>query len=87
MAFYKILLKKSAEKELRHFPRHFIHKVLDKIKALSDNPRPVGSEMLAGENAYFRVRQGDYRIVYEIDDTNHEVTVIKIGHRSEVYRK
>ncbi len=59
--------------------------ILQKIDALRDDPRPPGSVKLAGEEHY-RVRQGDYRIVYEIRETKLFITVIKIGHRREVYR-
>ena len=85
MASYKILFKKSAEKELRAILKPHLTKIVEKIKLLSQNPRPHGTQMLKGEDRYFRFRQGDYRIIYEVHDSEHTVTIIKIGHRREVY--
>jgi len=61
-------------------------RVTDKIRALSKTPRPSGSEKLS-DREQFRIRQGDYRIVYEIDDEQHTIHIAKIGNRKEVYRK
>ncbi len=86
MASYKISVKKSAEKELRAILGPYLKKIVKKIDNLSVNQRPAGCEMLAGEERYFRIRQGDYRIVYDVNDASREVTIVKIGHRREVYR-
>ncbi len=86
MASYKVLFKKSAEKELRAVPSYQLPKIIEKIKSLSGNPRPHGSELLKGDERYFRVRQNDYRIIYGIDDPAEEIIIIKIGHRREVYK-
>ncbi|MHB0887045.1 MAG: type II toxin-antitoxin system RelE family toxin [Bacillota bacterium] len=59
--------------------------MVSRIQALSDNPRPPGGEKLSGQERY-RIRQGDYRILYEVDDARQAVTIVKIGHRREVYR-
>ncbi len=83
---YKLLLKKSAEKELRDIPKIIFFKIVAKIRSLSSEPRPHGCESLAGSEKHYRVRQNDYRIVYVIDDQKKEVTVVKIGHRGDVYR-
>ena len=83
--FYKIIIKRSAEKELRHVPKVDLARMMLKIKNLSFNPRPVKCEMLKGEDRYFRIRQGDYRIVYEVNDQERIINVTKIGHRREVY--
>ena len=85
MALYKILFKRSAEKELRKVPSSHISSIINKIQSLSKNPRPVGVQMLKGEGRYFRLRHTDYRIIYEVDDAEREVIIIKIGHRREVY--
>ena len=85
MDSYKLFFKRSAEKELRAVPKSYLPKIIEKIKTLSQNPRPHGVQMLKGESRYFRLRQGDYRIIYEVDDPNQKVTMIKIGHRREVY--
>lgn len=86
MASYKILIKRSAEKELRKIPSSELSRVMQKIGALADNPRPTGVQILKGEDRYLRLRQGDYRIIYEVDDIKREITVMKVGHRREVYR-
>lgn len=83
---YTILFKRSAEKELRGIPQPDLARILRKITTLSDHPRPAEIQMLKGDNCYFRLRQGDYRIVYEVDDASQEVAIIKIGHRREVYK-
>ena len=82
---YSVRIKKSAEKELRGLPKKTLKQVLSRIRALAGNPRPVGCERSAGGN-WYRVRQGDYRVVYVIDDDELLVEVVKIGHRKEVYR-
>jgi len=63
-----------------------LRRVTERIRGLAQNPRPSGSEKLSGQDRY-RIRQGDYRIVYAIDDETRTVEVVKIGHRREVYRK
>ena len=83
---YKLLVKKSAEKELRTIPKPFLSKIVSKILLLSSNPRPHGSEPLAGSGEHYRIRQNDYRIVYTVNDHRKEVVLVKVGHRSDVYR-
>jgi len=83
---YKLLIKPSAIKELEAIARKDLLRIVDRIQALADEPRPQGSEKLSGEDKY-RVRRGSYRVVYQIDDSAHEVTIVKIGHRREVYRE
>ncbi len=85
MAKYKITIKKSAAKELEDIPQRGLRKIIKRIRALAQNPRPPGSQKLSAQQRY-RVRQGDYRIVYSIDDANHIVDIFKIGHRKEIYR-
>lgn len=85
MGSYNLFFKASAKKELRKIPPPFLRKILSKIEMLSSEPRPFGVKLLKGENRYYRIRQGDYRIVYEVDDALHTVTVIAAGHRGEVY--
>lgn len=86
MASYSLFVKRSAEKELRKIPSKDLSKIVQKIKALSNHPRPAGCEILEGDDVLYRIRQGDYRIVYEIDDSLQQIAVLKIGHRREVYR-
>lgn len=85
MATYKILIKPSAVKELEAVPRKDRLRIVRKIHGLSSEPRPEGAEKLSGQDRY-RIRQGDYRVVYVIADPEHTVVVFKIGHRGQVYR-
>lgn len=82
---YSLLVKRSAERELRKVPRADLQRITQRIKDLAAIPRPSGSEKLAGQDSY-RIRQGDYRIVYTVDDNQRLIEIIKIGHRREVYR-
>jgi len=86
VANYKILIKSSAAKELARLSKKDVRRITSRIKSLSTNPRPHGSEKLSAQERY-RIRQGNYRIVYSIEDDKLVVSVIKIAHRSEVYRK
>ena len=87
MAEYRLLLKASAAKEIEALgTKADRRRVIQRIEALSIDPRGQGSEKLAGYVDRYRVRQGQYRIVYLIDDKSHEVTVFKVAHRKDVYR-
>ena len=85
MASYRLLIKESAARELEGLGLADRRRIVDRILSLSDNPRPAGSEKLSGQEKY-RVRQGDFRILYEVADRSQTVTIVKIGHRREVYR-
>ena len=86
MAKYKILIKASAAKEIERFPtRKDRRRVVEKIRKLADDPRPEGCEKLSGQDRY-RVRQGNYRIIYSIADDRLVVHVVKVGDRKDVYR-
>ena len=85
MDVYKLLIKPSAVKELEAIPGEDRRRIIRRIESLVADPRPPSCEKLSGEDKY-RVRQGDYRIVYFVSDESREVTVFKIGHRREVYR-
>jgi mRNA interferase RelE/StbE len=87
VASYKLSIKPSAGKELEAVGSKADRtRIVAKIAALATNPRPHGSEKLAGYDDRYRIRQGNYRVVYEIDDAASHVTIYKIGHRREVYR-
>ena len=87
MASYSVLIKTSAAKELEVVePRTVRARIVSRIQGLAENPRPRGSQKLAGEAERYRIRQGAYRIVYSVDDEPRTVTVVKIGHRRDVYR-
>ncbi len=83
---YSLVIKKSAERELRTVPKPDLRRITERMRGLAQDPRPAGSEKLSGQDRY-RVRQGDYRIVYAVDDETRTVQVVKVGHRREVYRK
>lgn len=85
MEKYKIEFKRSASKEIRALPSKEIKKILAKINTLVENPRPADSTKLSGEDKY-RVRCGDYRIVYAIEDKVLTVYVVKVAHRKDAYR-
>lgn len=87
MALYKLSIKPSAGKELEAVgSKSDRSRLVARIAALAANPRPHRSEKLAGYDDRYRVRHGNYRVVYEIDDDASHVTIYKIGHRREVYR-
>jgi mRNA interferase RelE/StbE len=84
VASYSVI-KRPAAKELERLPDKTRRLVADRIQALGAEPSPAGCEKLTGENLY-RIRQGDYRVVYSITDAELTVLVIRIGHRRDVYR-
>jgi len=86
VAHYSVLIVRSAAKELEAVPLKDRRRLVQRIRALADDPRPPGCQKLSGEEKY-RVRQGDYRILYEIVDDTLVVTVIRVGHRRDVYRR
>lgn len=87
MASYRLRIKSSAGKELEAVDSKADRTcIIAKVAALAENPRPHGCEKLAGYDDRYRIRQGNYRVVYEIDDDISQVTIYKIGHRREVYR-
>lgn len=85
MESYKVLIKPSAARELEVIPRKDRLRLAAKISDLAGNPRPSGSEKLSAREQY-RVRQGQYRVVYSISDAEKTVLVVKVAHRREVYR-
>jgi mRNA interferase RelE/StbE len=85
MESYRIGFRASAEKELRKLPAADLPLLIERISALAGNPRPQGSQKLSAEEKY-RIRQGDYRIVYSVDDRKKAVLIVKIGHRKDIYR-
>jgi len=85
VASYRLLIKPSAAKDLEALPQKDRKRAVSKIQRLGRDPRPTGAEKLSGQDKY-RVRQGDYRILYAIDDLSATVLIVKIGHRRDVYR-
>ena len=85
MGEYRILFRESVYKDLRSIPIGDVTRILDRISSLARDPRPAGCEKLTGQERY-RVRQGNYRIIYSIHDDRGEVRVVRVGHRKDVYR-
>jgi mRNA interferase RelE/StbE len=85
MAAYNIYFKDSVRKDLESVPKNDLLRIMERIASLAEDPRPIGCEKLSGQEKY-RVRQGNYRIIYSIQDTELTVWVVKVGHRREVYR-
>jgi mRNA interferase RelE/StbE len=87
VAAYKVLIKPSAAKEIDAVgAKKDRQRIVTRILALTDEPRPVSCEKLAGAAGRYRVRQGQFRIVYAINDASRTVEIVKVGHRREVYR-
>lgn len=82
---YRILILPRADQELDGLPTDEQQRISEAIDNLAENPRPAGCLKMRGEDAW-RIRVGDYRVVYEIDDAGRKVTVIQVGHRRDVYR-
>ena len=85
MANYKLVFKKSVTKDLKNIPNKDVKRILNTIESLSDNPRAEGCIKLSGQERY-RIRQGLYRIIYEIQDLELIIMVVKVAHRSDVYK-
>ena len=86
MASYNVTIAKSAAKEIERVPLKDRRRIVARIRALAEDPRPPGHEQLTGEEKY-RVRQGNYRILYEIVDADLIVSVVRVGNRRDVYRR
>ena len=82
---YQVIIKRSAEKELDALQESIHERIVKRLLVLEGNPRPSGIKKLQGQESY-RLRVGDYRVLYTIDDKIKKVVVLSIGHRREVYR-
>jgi mRNA interferase RelE/StbE len=82
---YRVTLKSSAEKEFFRLPEPISVRIFTRIKTLGTDPRPQGCKKLRGGHDAWRIRVGDYRVIYTIDDKEKNVKVTRIGHRREVY--
>jgi mRNA interferase RelE/StbE len=84
---YRVQFAKSAEKELQKFPKKVILAIVETIEGLQDNPRPHGYKKLKGTDTdFYRVRSGNYRIIYTLDDQVLLIEIIRIAHRKDVYK-
>ena len=86
MASYRVILKPSVEKDLRSLPLSVVKRIFGHVEALEDDPFPRGSLKLAGAEQLYRIRVGDYRIVYAVDRSSRQVIVYYVRHRRDVYR-
>ena len=82
---YDVYLKKSAEKELDKLPQEVYNRIVKRLISLKNNPRPPGTKKLVNQDGY-RIRVGDYRILYIIDEKEKKVEIVSIAHRKELYR-
>jgi len=83
---HEILVEAKAESDLRGLPADVFHRVISRIRSLAEQPRPSGCRKITGSKSDWRVRVGDYRILYEIDDKSETVRVMRVRHRGEAYR-
>ena len=86
MAIYRVDFRGSAQRELDRLDRHIIARVIEAIDRLGEQPRPIGVRKLGGADNTYRVRVGEYRIVYTIDDSRQIVTIDRVRHRSDACR-
>jgi len=86
MARYRLLFKKSVAKDLRTIPKQDVQRILKRIEALAEEPRGIECEKLSDQQRY-RVRQGWYRIIYEVQHNNLIFIVVKVDHRNDVYQR
>lgn len=85
MGNYRIVIKKSAAKEIEKIQKQDRIRIIEKIRSLSSDPHPSGSKKLSGKEKY-RIRQGNYRILYQVIDDALVINVVKVGHRRDIYK-
>jgi len=83
---HKVFLERNAEKDFRQLPKEIQGKIILIISSLKNNPRTLNTKKIFKEESYYRIRIGDYRIVYEINDKDKTVNIFRIRHRKEAYR-
>lgn len=83
---YEVLLERAAERDLKALTANLFQRIVPRIRDLAHNPRPPGCHKIVGSKNDWRIRIGDYRVIYEIDDRKKLVKVMRIRHRREVYR-
>ena len=87
MANYDIQIAKSVLKSLKVLPAPDVKKIVAAIQSLALDPFPDGCRKLSGEKSTYRVRQGNYRVIYELDGGKLRILILKVGHRKDVYKK
>lgn len=85
MGDYAVTFSRSARRELENLDAVIIRRIIPKIESLSLQPRPAGCRKLVGEESLWRIRVGDYRVIYSVDDKKEAVDVIGVRHRSKAY--
>ena len=83
---YTLLIERDAEKGFKRIPKNISNKLITKIKSLKDNPKPGGCRKITGSENDYRVRVGDYRVIYEINENNKQVIILAVGHRKDIYK-
>ena len=86
MKSYQVSFRKLAQKELERIPSPYQMHIFESIKALSQNPRPIGCKKLLGSTDVFRIRQGTYRVIYAIDEDLAQIEILRVAHRKDAYR-
>jgi mRNA interferase RelE/StbE len=84
---YEVYIERAAENDLKRLPTATFHRIIPQIRALAENPRPSGCRKLTGSKNDWRIRVGDYRVLYEIDEKTRAVRIMRVRHRREVYRR
>lgn len=83
---YEVLIERRAERDMRRLSKELFSRVASAIQKLAENPRPVGCRKLSGSVDDWRIRIGNYRVLYEIDDPQQKVRIMRVRHRRDVYR-
>lgn len=83
---HEVYLERRAEKDLKAINPEDFEKIIEEIKKLQENPRPKGSRKIASSKDDYRIRVGDYRIIYEVSDKEKQIRIMRVRHRREVYR-
>jgi len=87
MASFEIEWKRSAVRELRKLPKEIVVRLVAAVEALAQDPHPIGARKLAGSQHTYRIREGSYRVIYEVDASTVVITIVRVGHRREIYRR
>ena len=83
---YEILLERRAERDIKKLSIEIFQRIIPRIKALAENPKPPGSRKITGSKSDWRIRIGEYRVIYEVDEKSRVVKVMRIRHRKDTYR-
>lgn len=82
---YQVYLERRAERDLKKIPADDFHRIISRIKSLRKEPRPTGGRKIVGTRGDWRIRVGEYRIIYEIDEDAKSVRIMRVRRRREVY--